>query len=129
MKSAVLLAAMLIVVSAIVFWMLRQSNGAVISLTPGTTFQWHKGTSYTAIEPATIHLPGAILGNEAKIGDIIQADDDNMEIGFMPRHGASGFERIVLRFKQGQSVTLGRSSDAILIDEANLPKRFHKRGK
>ncbi len=52
-----------------------------------------------------------------------------MEIGFTLKEWAAGFETIVLKFQTGQSVTLARSSDAVLVDEANQPRTFHKQGR
>jgi hypothetical protein len=129
MKTAIIVVAVVVGAGMAILMAVRQSKGVVVSLAPGATFPWYKGTTYMATESATIILPGAILRDGTKIGDIIQANDDDMEIGFTPKEGGSGFETIILKFRKGQSVTLGRSSDAILVDEAGKPKTFRKRGK
>jgi hypothetical protein len=129
MKTGIIVAFVLIGACLAVALARRQSRGVVVSLSPGVTFPWYKGTTYTATEPATIILPGAILGEGTKIGDIIRARDDNMEIGFTLKEGEKGFEIIILKFQKGQSVTLGRSSDAILVDDAKQSRTFRKMGR
>jgi hypothetical protein len=98
-------------------------------LSPGTIFTWQKGTRLTAMEAATVIIPGAILVDGTPIGDIIHASDDKMEIGFTPKEGSPGFETIILKFQAGQSVTLNRGSDAMLGDKADRSKKFLKYGR
>ena len=129
MKNGIIIVFVLFGMCLTILLMRRQIRGAVVTLTPGVTFPWYKGTTLTAMEAATIILPGAILPDETKIGEIIRASDDNMEIGFTPKEGASGFETIILKFQKGQAVTLARSSDAMLVEEAKQTKTFRKTGK
>lgn len=129
MKKVIAIVGIVLVagLSSILVW--RQQKGTEVRLSPGSTFAWYKGTTLTAMESAVIVLPGEILPEDTPIGQIIQANDDDMQIGLPPKQGSSGFESVILKFKTGQSVTLGRSSDAMLVNEENQPKRFQKKGR
>ncbi len=73
LKTAIIVVAVVADIGIALILALRQSKRVVVSLVPGATFPWSRGTTYTATEPATIILPGAILRDGTKVGDIIQA--------------------------------------------------------
>jgi hypothetical protein len=83
-----------------------------VTLKIGEVFAWHQGVRLEAIEDSEIVFPGEIIGDTEQVGSIIDADED-AEIGFQQRPDGTN-ERIILRLKAGQTVTLHRGSHALL---------------
>jgi hypothetical protein len=98
-----------------------------ITIECGKTFAWRRGLSLEATEDSAFLFPGAIVQDGETIGGIIEASDDDMQIGFEPNPNGPGFQTITIVMKYGQSVTLHRSSEVMhapLTQKDKHPKEF-----
>jgi len=89
-------------------------SGKTCSQPPGEFFAWPKGWRLTALDEATLLIPGAILSDNDVIGSVINADDDvmlNLPTGQNPESDA----HILIRLKKGQSVYLSKSCQAMVL--------------
>lgn len=89
---------------------------------PGEVFPWIKGMVLTAIDELVIALPMALLGKDEPIGSIVIAPDD-MKISFTKQGDA-----FYVHLKPGMSVSLAKSSDALLVADDKQPKRLKLSG-
>jgi hypothetical protein len=83
-----------------------------VTIKSGEIFPWHRGVRLQAIQDSELIFPGEIFREGEQLGSIIETDDE-ADIGFQQRPDGT-FERIILRLKAGQAVTLHRGSDTLL---------------
>jgi len=76
-----------------------------------------------ATEDVIVLLPGGVLVEGAEIGSIMSAPDD-VKIGFDLASEGQGFETIRIALRQGDVLTLHRSSQAMVLGEDARPRRF-----
>ena len=99
-----------------------KTEESVASQPPGEVFPWPQGTVLTALDEATIALPMAIFDNDQPIGSVVLGPTD-MQISF-PREG----DVFWIRLQPGMSVSLAKSSQAIVVADDKQPRRFKLSG-
>jgi hypothetical protein len=76
---------------------------------PNEAFPFPKGMKLRAKEVTTIALPKALIGDDETIGSVLHCDED-AEFGMNPEQ-----ELILVRLQPGMTMSLSRSSEAILV--------------
>lgn len=76
-----------------------------------------KGYCIEATETTVILLPGGMIRDDEKIGSIIETSDDNVLLGFIESPDRKGFTHIRIKLERGQSATILRSAQAMILLE------------
>ena len=111
--------------ASLMFGFLKKKSTSVAEMTetiafqpPGEVFPWIKGMVLTAVDEVVVALPIELLGKDEPIGSIVVAPDD-MQIIFQKQGGV-----FYLHLKSGMSVSLTKSSDAMLVADDKQPRRL-----
>lgn len=99
------------------------SKEETVSCIPGQAFPWPKGLCLAATEDLVVLLPGGILVADAPIQSVIEAPAD-VRIGFDPAADGKGFETIRIALRSNDTLTLHRSSQAMVLSEDARPRVF-----
>src|SRR5689334_9391527 len=92
----------------------KKAKKQLVQATPGKMFAWKKGCWLEATETTVILLPGQLIGDDEKIGSIIQTSSDDVLIGFTESPDRKNFTQIRLKLEAGQSATIRRSTQAMV---------------
>jgi len=89
-------------------------SGKTCSQPPGEIFAWPKGWKLTALDEATLAVPGAILSDNDVVGSVILAENDVM-LKLPTGQNPESDVHILIWLKKGQSVYLSKSCQAIVL--------------
>jgi len=92
---------------------------------PGKMFGWKAGTWIEAIDTTTFRLPGQLIGEGEKIGDIIEFSSDDVQIGFKQTPDQKSVTEILIKLETGQSVTIRRSAQAMIVAEDQRERKIY----
>lgn len=91
----------------------KEKLDEITQQSPGEVFRLPKGTILTAIDPINLELPKELFSDDKNLGSIIDGDED-MEVGF-----PQGSECIIFSLKPGMSLTIKKSTEALLFAPKN----------
>lgn len=94
-------------------------------LTPGEMIPWHAGLKLTAVDELMLALPAALLDGDKPMGEILQGTSD-LEIA-LPGINGNDPERLLIRLRPGQHMTLARSAQAQVYTNPGWPAKMRVR--
>ena len=92
---------------------------------PGKMFAWKKGCWLEATETTIFLLPGQLIGENEKIGSILETSSDDVMISFTEAPASRSFSEIRLKLEAGQSATIRRSAQAMLIADDKRERKIY----
>lgn len=92
---------------------------------PGKMFAWKKGVWLEATETTVFLLPGQIIGENEKIGSIIETSSDEVMIGFTKSPDDKSITEIRLKLEAGQSATIRRSAQAMMVADDSRERKIY----
>jgi len=91
----------------------------------GKMFAWKAGCWLEATETTTFLLPGQLIRDDEKIGSIVETSSDDALIGFTQDPETKAFTEIRLKLKAGQSATVRRSTQAMMIADDQRERKIY----
>lgn len=103
----------------------RKAKRQLVRAVPGQMFGWTKGYCIEATETTVILVPGELIRDDEKIGSIIETSDDGVLLAFTESPDRKGFTHIRIKLERGQSATILRSAQAMILLEAGKETKVY----
>ena len=103
----------------------RKATKQLVRAVHGEMFGWREGYCIEATETAVILLPGELIQDDEKIGTIIKTSNDDVLLSFTESPDRKGFTHIRIKLERGQSATISRSAQAMILLEGGKETKVY----
>lgn len=98
-------------------------NDRIATQPHGSTFQWPKGVTLTALDELVLILPGAIVGESEPIRSAVEGSD-KMQVRLEFENDTGPLRFVYIRLQAGMWARVARSCEARLISLDGTPRRI-----
>lgn len=97
-----------------------------VRIKPNAVFEWKRGDSLRAHHRSIIILPASLIGEDERIGSVLEFSNEQTLVEFQYPAGGGSAERIRIDLHPGESLRIMKDTEAMVAANTQTPVEFDR---